>query len=124
MAITAVVTLNPPGPVPIGTELQALVTISNSGAAEVFITNVAPLIYSTAEPSDSASFSQNAGRVLIPALSPVSPGGSLKLTFPVIFSSGTGLNTNSVSCLIYGSDGSLTAATPATISIVDVNQYA
>lgn len=124
MAITATVTLNPSGPVPIATEIQALVTISNSGSSEVFITNAVPSATSTTNPQDAASFAQNTGKVAIPALSPVSPGGTLKLTFPVVFNSGTGLSTNTVGCLIYGSDGSLTQATPATISIVGNNQYA
>lgn len=124
MAISAVVTLNPPGPVPIASQLQAKVVISNSGSAEVFITNAVPQVFPTSQPSDAASFTQNAGPVAIPPLSPVSPGGSLVLTFPVVFNAGTGLSTNSVGCLIYGSDGSLTQATPATISIVGNNQYA
>jgi hypothetical protein len=124
MAITATITLNPAGPVPIATEVQAKVTISNSGASEVFVSNAVPQIFPTAQASDSPSFTQNAGPIAIPPLSPISPSGSLVLTFPVIFNSGTGLSTNTVGCLIYGSDGSLTSATPATISIVGNNQYA
>lgn len=124
MAITAVVTLNPAGPVPIATEIQAKVVISNSGASEVLVTNAVPKIAPSAQPSDAASFTQNSGPVAIPPLSPIPPSGTLTLTFPVIFNSGTGLSTNSVGCLIYGSDGSLTSATPATISIVGNNQYA
>jgi hypothetical protein len=124
MAITAVVTLNPAGPVPIATEIQAKVVISNSGASEVFISNAVPKIFPTSQASDGPSFAQNAGPIAIPALSPVSPSGSLTLTFPIVFNSGTGLSTNTVGCLIYGADGSLTSATPATISIVGNNQYA
>lgn len=124
MAITAVVTLNPAGPVPIATELQAKVTISNSGASEVFITNAVPQIKPSAQASDAPTFTQNAGPIAIPANSPVPPSGSLVLTFPAVFNSGTGLSTNSVGCLLYNSDGTLTQATPATITVVGNNQYA
>lgn len=124
MAISAVVTLNPAGPVPIATEIQAKITISNSGAAELAVSNAVPLIKPSAQASDAPTFSQNASKVAIPANSPVPASGSLVLTFPVVFNSGTGLSTNSIGCLLYMADGSLVSATPATISIVGNNQYA
>lgn len=124
MAITAVVTL-PSSSLPVGApDIQALVTVSNSGTSEVFITNAVPELYSTSETEPQSSFRQNLGTVYLPPTSPVSPGGSLPLTFSVVFNSGSGLGTLSVGCRIYGSDGSLTEATPATITIVGVNQEA
>ena len=50
--------------------------------------------------------------------------GTLPLTFSVVFHSGSGLGTFSVGCRIYGADGELIEATPATITIVGNNQYA
>jgi len=124
MALTAVVTLNSAGPVPIATELTALVTVSNSGTDEVFLTNAIPTAYSTAETLPRSSYRQDLGTITIPANSPVPAGGSLDLTFPVVFQSGTGLTTNSVGCQVYGADGSVTEATPATIEVTGNNQYA
>ncbi len=64
------------------------------------------------------------GKVFIPANSPVEPSGTLQLTFPVVFNAGSGIGTISISALIYGADGELIEATPATITIVGVNQEA
>src|SRR5271165_2755689 len=124
MALSAVVTL-PTSSLPVGApEIQALVTVSNSGPSEVFITNAIPSLFSTSEPEPRSSFKQNLGNVYLPPSSPASPSTTLPLTFSVVFNSGSGLGTLSVGCRIYGSDGSITEATPATITIVGNNQNA
>jgi len=124
MALSAVVTL-PTSSIPVGApEIQALVTVSNSGPNEVAITNAIPSLFSTAEPEPQSSFRQNLGNVYLPPSSPVSPSIPLPLTFSIVFNSGSGLGTLSVGCRIYGADGSITEATPATITVVGVNQNA
>lgn len=124
MALTAVVTL-PASSLPAGgPEIQALVTISSSNATETLISNAIPSLFSTSEPEPRSSFRQNLGQVYIPANSPVPPSGSLSLTFSVVFNSGSGLGTFSVGCQIYGADGEVIEAIPATITIVGNNQYA
>lgn len=124
MALSAVVTL-PYASLPVGApEIQALITISSSNATETLINQVVPIMFSTSEGEPDSSFQQSMGRCYIPANSPVQPGGTLSLTFPVVFNSTSGLGTISVGALIYGSDGELIAATPATITIVGINQEA
>jgi hypothetical protein len=124
MALSAVVTL-PYSSLPVGApEIQALITISSSNATETIITQVVPLAWSTPEVEPQSSFRQNVGQCYIPPFSPVQPGGTLSLTFPVVFNSTSGLGTISVGALIYGNDGELIAATPATITIVGINQEA
>jgi len=124
MALSAVVTL-PTSSLPVGApDIQALVTVHNSGSSEVFVTNAVPTLYSTSEGEPRSSLKQNLGNVYLPPSSPVSPSIDLPLTFSVVFNSGSGLGTMSVGCRIYGSDGSITEATPATITIVGVNQEA
>ena len=124
MALSAVVTL-PYASLPVGApEIQALITVSSSNATETLITQVVPIMFSTSEAEPQSSFQQNMGRCYIPPFSPVQPSGTLSLTFPVVFNSTSGLGTISVGALIYGSDGELIAATPATINIVGNNQEA
>jgi|ERR1700677_1981965 len=124
MALSAVVTL-PYSSLPVGApEIQALITVSNSGSAEVFIPQVVPQAWSTPEQIVQSPLSIQLGQCYIPSFSPVSPGGILQLTFPVAFNAGSGLGTISISALVYGSDGELIEATPATITIVGVNQEA
>jgi hypothetical protein len=124
MALSAVVTL-PYSSLPVGApEIQALITVSSSNATETSITQVVPIMFSTSEAEPQSSFQQNIGHCYVPANSPVQPSGTLSLTFPVVFNSTSGLGTISVGALIYGSDGELIAATPATITIVGVNQEA
>lgn len=124
MALTAVVTL-PASSLPLGAQaIQALVTVSSSNSTETLLTNAIPEVYSTSEPEPRSSFKQNAGQIFIPANSPVPPGGTLALTFPVVFDSGSGLGTYSIGCQVYGADGELIEATPATITIVGNNQEA
>jgi hypothetical protein len=124
MALTAVVTL-PTSSLPVGAPaIQALVTISSSNATETLIPQVVPQAWSTPEPSVQSPVSVQLGQCNIPANSPVQPSGTLKLTFPVIFNAGSGLGTISISALVYGADGELIEATPATITIVGNNQEA
>ena len=124
MALSAVVTL-PTSSLPVGAPyIQALVTVTNSGPAEVFVTNAVPTLFSTSEGEPRSDFKQNLGNVYLPPFSPVSPSTPLPLTFSVVFNEGSGLGTLSVGCRIYGSDGSLTEATPATITVVGNNQEA
>lgn len=124
MALTAVVTL-PASSLPVSAQsIQALVTISSSNATETLLTNIVPTMFSTSEPEPRASFKQNIGQVFIPANSPVPPSGTLSLTFPVVFDSGSGTTTFSIGCRVYGADGELIEATPATITIVGNNQEA
>lgn len=124
MALSAVVTL-PYSSLPVGApEIQALITISSSNATETLINQVVPIMFSTSEAEPDSSFQQNMGQCYIPANSPVQPGGILSLTFPVVFNSTSGLGTISVGALIYGNDGELIVATPATITIVGINQEA
>lgn len=124
MALTAAVTL-PSASLPAGSpEIQAQLTITSSNATETFIPQVVPQAWSTPEPTVQAPVSVQLGQCYVPINSPVPAGGSLSLTFPVVFNAGSGLGTISVSALVYGSDGSLTEATPATIIVVGNNQYA
>ena len=124
MALTAVVTL-PYSTLPVGApEIQALLTISSSNATETLITQVVPQAWSTPEPSVQSPVSVQLGQCYIPPFSPVQPSGTRNLTFPVVFNAGSGLGTISISALVYGSDGELIEATPATITIVGNNQEA
>jgi hypothetical protein len=124
MAISAVVTL-PSSSLPVGSpDIQALLTISNSGSSEIFITQVVPQAWSTPEQIVQSPVSIQLGQCLIPAFRPVPAGGSLPLTFSVCFNAGSGLGTISISALVYGADGELIEATPGTITIVGVNQNA
>jgi hypothetical protein len=124
MALSAVVTL-PYSTLPVGAPaIQALITVSNSGAAEVLIPQVVPQAWSTPEQVVQSPVSVQLGQCYIPPFSPVEPGGTLSLTFPVVFNAGSGLGTISISALVYGADGELIEATPATITIVGNNQEA
>jgi hypothetical protein len=124
MSLSAVVTL-PASSLPVGgPEIQALLTISSTNATETLIPQVVPQAWSSPEPSVQSPVSVQLGRCIIPMNSPVPAGGSLTLTFPVAFNSGSGLGTISISALVYGADGELIEATPATITIVGNNQYA
>jgi hypothetical protein len=124
MALSAVVTL-PYSSLPVGApEIQALITVSNSNSTETFVLQVVPQAWSTSEQIVQSPVSVQLGQCYIPSLSPVEPSGTLALTFPVVFNAGSGLGTISISALVYGSDGGLIEATPATITIVGINQEA
>jgi len=124
MALSAVVTL-PYSSLPVGAPaIQALITVSSSNTTETLITQVVPQAWSTPEQIVQSPVSVELGQCYVPVNSPVQPSGTLALTFPVVFNAGSGLGTISVSAMIYGSDGELIEATPATITIVGVNQEA
>lgn len=123
MALTASIALSSSS-VPVAEQVMANITISNSGSSEIAISNAVPHCASNTEPTVQSPVAAQLGRVLIPSNSPVPAGGSLSLTFPAVFQAGSGLGTISVGCLIYGADGSILDATPATITVIGNNQYA
>jgi hypothetical protein len=101
--------------------LVATLTVSNSGSSAVNLTSVAPLAYNTS------------GSLMTPGSSPValgdvplgpnslltvSAGGSLILTFPVIFSAPSN-GTYSVGAYLQSNDGSSFSPTPATTTVTN-----
>lgn len=116
MSISAAVTLNPTAVV-VEQKCQALVTISNSGSSEVFISNLVPHCFPSTPPATHGSTFAAIGPANVPPNSPVPAGGTLLVNFPIIFHAGSGLGTFSVGCYVYGADGELVNATAGTITV-------
>ncbi len=208
MAITAVVTLNPAGPIPVAAPCQALITISNSSLSEVSFSQIIPQITASSEAGYESAMPVAAGSLPVPlpivpaasaaiaahftgtitgtatpvtltavtagtagnsisltgdgtstisqlitawniahpsntvaltsgdgsqipdlaAVASLSGGvnlgpGSTNVTYPITFNGGAG-GIYSVGAIIYDTSGGVTAATPATITVVGNNQYA
>lgn len=127
MAITAVVTVNP-STAYINQNVVATLTISNSGLSDVNVTGISPLAYftGTSNPDKVAGgcalggtqSQQSGANVVVPA------SGSLVQTFNVVFFAPStrpvysgGGGTYDVGATVYTNDGSVTAATVATVTV-------
>ena len=123
MALTATLS-TPLTTVPAEYQVQAHITISNSGGAAVTVKQIRPQIKSTpiTFAEDKSSFSASvlgASGTVVPA------GGSTQVLMQINFHGSNRTNTTNVptyttydvGCVIYGADGEVVAATPITMTV-------
>ena len=126
MALTATISLTQ-STTTIHEPNMAAVTVSNSGGSPISINTITPNIVFTGDAVTEDATSWSYHEVLLGTLFPssVPAGGSTIFNFPFVIHApstgvtGTGSGTYSVSCTIYGADGSVT--TPASAATVTVN---
>lgn len=132
MAITATVSL---AQTPIGynQKSQALVTVSNSGGADVSLTRLQLKLLPTGSDnsqinmvSQTSSLPRGFGQVLVsPAGGSVVVPADLVVLAPQVVANGNLSQsigaTYSISADVYTSDGSVTSATPATLTITPIS---
>lgn len=119
MAMSASIALNPSS-APFNKPCTAIVTVSNSGASDVTLSSLQPLVYSSGE--DISAYNTGCTSQQPPRLINVTvpASGSANVTFPfVVFAPhapGATSLTYSIGCQIISSDGSSFAPTPATLT--------
>ncbi len=120
MALTAVVTLNPSSTVSREKPITALVTVSNSGASPIQITEIVPKFKIVGASIDEDLEDTAVAPVQLSPNPYVPAGGSTNYTFVVSFHSPSNqFAAYSVGALVYGNDGQLIAATPASITVTN-----
>lgn len=121
MALTATISLNPASSVSREKPITALVTVSNSGASPVLVTEIVPKFTIVGDSINEDAVDAAVGMVNVSSTPVVPAGGSTSYTFVFAFHSPSNqFAAYSVSALIYGSDGSIIApASPATITVTN-----
>lgn len=123
MAVTVSIITPTAAAIPLGQEVNFTIRLSNSGASEVSVTNAVPYCAPSSEPTVIAPVAAQLGTVLIPANSPVSPGGILNLSFSAVFSNASSATASiNVSSLVYFSDGTL-ATGVTNVHVMGSNNY-
>lgn len=127
MAMTATIALVPASTAKIGQEINATLTISNSGGAVVNVTQIDPLVFQTGAPVGAiacatyatAAISGNSqGKTTLP----VAASGSITVPFTVKFHAPSAASsTYSVGAVCYSDDGSVFSPTVATITVSTVS---
>lgn len=128
MALSATVTLSSSSIV-VGQTVRAFITVTSTNATATPISYIIPQIKQTGNtfPVDRSSY--GAGPVAQPGNIPVPAGGSEVFTMDVAFYTpslildGAIQTTYDVGCLISDTSGNLVTPTPATVSVVGVNNY-
>lgn len=120
MALSATITLNPSSTISREKPISVLVTVSNSGLSPIQITEIVPKITIVGD----SIFEDIQDVAVAPVqLSPnpwVAAGLSTNYTFQVSFHSPSNqFAAYSIGALVYGSDGQLISATPASITVTN-----
>lgn len=110
-------------------KVTATITVTNSGAADVLVSAVAPKAVPSGLTTQSIALSLGVCPIGGAFNSTVAASSTLKLSFPVVAhapitpSPGTLTNPTSqaysIGALIYTSDGSITDATPSTLTVTE-----
>lgn len=120
MALSAVITLNPSSTISREKPISVLVAVSNSGTSPVQITEIVPK-FSMVGSLTTRDLEDVAFRNPLLQANPWVPaGGTTNFTFQCSFHSPSNqFAINQIGALIYGSDGELVAATPASITVTN-----
>lgn len=127
MAMSATISLSPTT-VQVNQQVNATLTVSNSGGSAVNVTSVVPTALFTGAPTYEDGQAVGVGQVNIGPGSnvSVSAGGSLVIPFSLnFFAPSTGLlsagsGTFSVGAVINSSDGSIFSPTAATVTVNNI----
>lgn len=116
--LSAVITLNPSSTVSHGKPVNCLIAVSNSGTAPIQITEIVPKVTIVGDGIYHDIIDTAAATVNLKANPYVAAGGSTNYTVSLTFQSPSNqFAAFSVSALVYGSDGQLIVATPASITV-------
>lgn len=127
MAITATVALSS-ATAKAEQSVAATVTISNSGAATVYALNIVPTAPINGTTPATTSVALGAPPLGPGTTTAITASGTLAVTFPVLAHAPTTNTTNpavpsslvySIGATVYTSDGAITVATPATLTVTN-----
>lgn len=118
MALSAVTTLNPNTTVSIGKPVTLLITVSNSGASPIQITEIVPKFSIAGDSIYHDPQDVTPSVVNLNANPWVAAGGSTDYTTEICFQSPSNqFSAYIVSALVYGSDGQLIQSSAVTITV-------
>lgn len=118
MSQSAVVTLQPTGPIQKDARFMATITVTDSGAGLVTLATAQPQLFLTTgapqnPPVDYSSVDVFKGNALQVA-------GVAKYNFDAVCHSDSGASTYTVSAILYDNVGNSIPVTPATLSVLPV----
>lgn len=118
MSQSAVVTIQPPGPIQKDERFMATVTVTDSGAGLVTLFSGQPQVFLTSSPPqnppvDYGSIDVYKGNLLQVA-------GVAKYNFDGVCHSDSGTSTYTISAILYDNLGNSIPVTPATLTVLPV----
>lgn len=120
MALTATITLNPSSIISREKPIAVLVTVSNSGSSPLQVTEIVPKFEIAGDSIFKDIVDAAFGPVQLSQNPWVAAGGSSSYTFLASFHSPSNQFAQyTIGALVYGSDGSLISATPASITVTN-----